>query len=76
MTDKEFNEKVAYNKTMFSWVVDIIITIIWFPIIIYIIIRRIRYNKPRTIFHEANTEKNINKKNTSTAPNQETNTHN
>lgn len=52
MTDKEFNEKVAYNQTTSSWVIDIIATIIWFPMIIVAIIRRLRYRRPRTIFYD------------------------
>lgn len=53
MTDEEFNEKVAYNQTISSWVIDIIATIIWFPMIIVAIIRRLRYRRLRTIFYDA-----------------------
>lgn len=52
MTDEEYNEKVAYNQTVSSWIIDIIATLIWFPMLIVIIIRRLRYRTPRTVFYE------------------------
>lgn len=52
MTDEEYNEKVAYNQSVSSWIIDIIATFIWFPMLILIIIRRLRYRTPRTIFYE------------------------
>lgn len=42
---KEFNEKVDYNRSAFSWIVDIIACIIFFPYIIVVMYRRGKYSK-------------------------------
>lgn len=41
----KWNEKVDYNKTTFSWIVDIFACIIFFPYLIIIVYRRGKYNK-------------------------------
>ena len=42
---KKHNDKVAYNKTVFSWIVDILACLIFFPYIIMVIYRRVKYNE-------------------------------
>lgn len=39
------NREVDYNKSISSWVIDIIACIIFFPMIIMVIYRRGKYNK-------------------------------
>lgn len=41
---RKHNEKVDYNNTVSSWIIDIMACIIFFPIIIMIIYRRGKYN--------------------------------
>lgn len=38
------NEKVDYNRSAMSWVVDIIASLIFFPMIVLVIYRRGKYN--------------------------------
>lgn len=52
MTKEEitkYNEKVDYNKSTESWIMDIICCIIFFPIIIYIVYRRGKYSSYKKI---------------------------
>lgn len=47
MTKEEiakYNEKVDYNKSAESWIIDIIGCFIFFPMIIYVVYRRGKYN--------------------------------
>lgn len=43
------NEKVDYNNSISSWIVDIIACIIFFPMIIYVIYRRGKYSEYKNI---------------------------
>lgn len=43
------NEKVDYNKSAESWIMDIVCCFIFFPMIIYIVYRRGRYNNYQKI---------------------------
>ena len=47
---REHNEKVDYNRTTASWVIDIIACIIFLPIIIMVLYRRGRYNEYKKDF--------------------------
>lgn len=47
---REHNEKVDYNRTTASWVIDIIACIIFFPYIIMVLYRRGRYNEYKKDF--------------------------
>lgn len=61
MTEKEiqeYNEKVEYNTTSASWIVDIIACIIFFPMIICIAYRRGKY---RNKIDPSNALENFNK---------------
>ena len=42
---RKHNEKVDYNNTATSWIVDIIACVIFFPMIVPIIYRRGKYNQ-------------------------------
>lgn len=46
----EHNEKVDYNNTTSSWVIDIIACLIFFPYIIMVIYRRGKYNEKKELF--------------------------
>lgn len=39
------NEKVDYNRTMLSWVIDGVACLIFFPYIIMVVYRRGKYNE-------------------------------
>lgn len=41
---REFNSKVDYNESLTSWVIDIISCIIAFPMIVFVVYRRGKYN--------------------------------
>lgn len=41
---RKHNEKVDYNNTASSWIVDIIACLIFFPMIVMVIYRRGKYN--------------------------------
>lgn len=47
---REHNEKVDYNRSISSWIVDIIACLIFFPYIIMVIYRRGKYNEYREDF--------------------------
>lgn len=47
---REHNEKVDYNRSISSWIVDIIACLIFFPYIIMVIYRRGKYNEYRENF--------------------------
>lgn len=47
---REHNEKVDYNKSTESWIIDIICCLIFFPMIIMIIYRRGKYNEYKKYF--------------------------
>lgn len=47
---REHNEKVDYNRTTASWVIDIITCIIFFPYIIMVLYRRGRDNEYKKDF--------------------------
>ncbi len=42
---QKHNMEVDYNKSTSSWIVDIIVCIICFPMIILVVYRRGKYNK-------------------------------
>lgn len=42
---RKHNEKVEYNRSTGSWIIDIICCLIFFPSIISIVYRRGKYNK-------------------------------
>jgi hypothetical protein len=42
---REFNSNVEYNESAASWVTDIICSIIFWPMIILVIRRRIKYRE-------------------------------
>lgn len=42
---EEFNKKVEYNESGFSWIVDIICAFIFWPMILTAIYRRCKYDK-------------------------------
>lgn len=42
---EKFNDKVDFNQTAASWIMDIVCTIIAWPMIILAILRRIKYSK-------------------------------
>lgn len=42
---REFNNKVKYNQSGFSWLVDIIGCLIAWPMIVMVIYRRSKYNR-------------------------------
>lgn len=46
----EHNEKVDYNRSTASWIVDIIACLIFFPYIIMVIYRRGKYNEYKEDF--------------------------
>lgn len=48
---REHNEKVDYNHSIASWIADIIVCLIFFPMIIMVIYRRGKYNKYKTDFN-------------------------
>lgn len=39
------NENVDYNRTTWSWIVDIVACLIFFPMIVMVIYRRGKYNE-------------------------------
>ena len=41
---REFNEKVKYNESGFSWFVDLLSCMIAWPMIVLVIYRRCKYN--------------------------------
>lgn len=47
---REHNEKVDYNRSTVSWIVDVIACLIFFPMIIMVVYRRGKYNKYKTDF--------------------------
>jgi hypothetical protein len=47
---REHNEKVDFNKSAISWIIDIIACLIFFPMIILIVYRRGKYNKHKKNF--------------------------
>lgn len=47
---REHNEKVDYNHSTASWIVDIIACLIFFPYIIMVIYRRGKYNEYKEDF--------------------------
>lgn len=47
---REHNEKVDYNRTTASWVIDIIACVIFFPYIIMVLYRRGRYSEYKKDF--------------------------
>lgn len=46
----EHNEKVDYNRSAASWIVDLIACLIFFPYIIMVIYRRGKYNEYKEVF--------------------------
>jgi len=42
---RKHNEKVDYNRTAVSWIVDIFACIIFFPYIVLVVYRRGKYNE-------------------------------
>lgn len=47
---REHNEEVDYNRSISSWIVDIIACLIFFPYIIMVIYRRGKYNEYKENF--------------------------
>lgn len=47
---REHNEKVDYNNTAMSWVVDVIVCAIFFPYIAMVVYRRGKYNEYKKDF--------------------------
>lgn len=47
---REHHENVDYNRSISSWIVDIIACLIFFPYIIMVIYRRGKYNEYREDF--------------------------
>lgn len=48
---REHNEKVDYNRTVGSWVVDILACLVFFPVIVMVIYRRGKYNEYKEEFN-------------------------
>lgn len=42
---RKHNQQVDYNRSIFSWIVDIIVCLIAFPYIVVVVYRRGKYNK-------------------------------